>query len=163
VSLASCTPCIAHEASMIGLVAMERVQSSLKSIKESCYLCEFLTTRPALSDCNKWWTLSDKFAWHGDRESRKLDSIQQSKMRQSLKTWNRWIIDKNVRRGLLAIRTGWLIDDSGQSIGLELATKTKTYDSILGMDHGKQNKSDDYIIKGTFSWLSWYLVINILF
>ena len=53
----------------------------------------------------------------------------------------------------LAIRTGWLIDDSGQSIGLELATKTKTYDSILGMD-GKQNKSDDYIIKRTFSWLS---------
>jgi hypothetical protein len=43
-----------------------------------------------------------------------------------------------------------------------LATKTKTYDSILGMD-GKQNKSDDYIIKRTFSWLSWYLVINILF
>jgi len=57
-------------------------------------------------------------------------------------------------KGFLAIRTGWLIDDSGQSIGLELATKTKTYDSILGMDHGKQNKSDDYIIKGTFSWLS---------
>jgi len=57
-------------------------------------------------------------------------------------------------KGFLAIRTGWLIDDSGQSIGLELATKTKTYDSILGMDHGKQNKSDDYIIKRTFSWLS---------
>ena len=49
----------------------------------------------------------------------------------------------------LAIRTGWLIDDSGQSIGLKLATKTKKYDSILGMD-GKQNKSDDYIIKRTF-------------
>ena len=60
-------------------------------------------------------------------------------------------------KGFLAIRTGWLIDDSGQSIGLELATKTKKYaDSILllGMDHGKQNKSDDYIIKRTFSWLS---------
>ena len=56
-------------------------------------------------------------------------------------------------KGFLAIRTGWLIDDSGQSIGLELATKTKTYDSILGMD-GKQNKPDDYIIKRTFSWLS---------
>ena len=56
-------------------------------------------------------------------------------------------------KGFLAIRTGWLIDDSGQSIGLELATKTKKYDSILGMD-GKQNKSDDYIIKRTFSWLS---------
>ena len=66
---------------------MERVQSSLKSIKKSCYLCEFLTTRPALSACNRWWTLSDKFAWHGDREFRKLDSIQQAKMRQSLKTW----------------------------------------------------------------------------
>jgi hypothetical protein len=44
-----------------------------------------------------------------------------------------------------------------------LATKTKNNDStILGMD-GTQNKSDDYIIKRTFSWLSWYLVINILF
>ena len=56
-------------------------------------------------------------------------------------------------KGFFAIRTGWLIDDSGQSIGLELATKTKKNDSILGTD-GKQNKSDDYIIKRTFSWLS---------
>ena len=57
-------------------------------------------------------------------------------------------------KGFLAIRTGWLIDDSGQSIGLELATKTKNNDStILGRD-GTQNKSDDYIIKRTFSWLS---------
>ena len=57
-------------------------------------------------------------------------------------------------KGFLAIRRGWLIDDSGQSIGLELATKTKTYDStILGMD-GTHNKSDDYIIKQKISWLS---------
>ena len=64
-------------------------------------------------------------------------------MRQSLKTWKKSVINRQTHsKGFLAIKTGWLIDDIWQSIGLELAMKTKKYDSILGMD-GKQNKSDD--------------------